>query len=61
MIVLSQRDVFNSCVVALQVALHVFKEPGFKVQADSVDLMSERKREEVKCDITCENKSFTRS
>lgn len=38
-IVLSQRDVFNSGPVAVQVALHVFKEPGLKVQADSINLI----------------------
>lgn len=40
MIVLSQRDVFNSSVVAFQVALHVFKEPWFEVQANSINLTS---------------------
>ncbi len=44
MIVLSQRDVLNSSVVGFQVALHMFKEPGFKVQADSINLMSKRKK-----------------
>lgn len=44
-IVVSQRDVLNSNAVFLQVALHVFKEPGFKVQANSVNLMLKRKRE----------------
>lgn len=38
MIVLSQRDVLYSCPVPLQVALHVFKEPGLEVQADSINL-----------------------
>lgn len=44
MVVLSQRDVFNSSLVAFQVALHVFKEPGFKMQADPIYLMSNRKK-----------------
>lgn len=43
MIVLSQRDVFNSSLVALQVALHVFEEPGLKVQANSINLIKEEK------------------
>lgn len=38
MIVLSQRDIFNSSGVLFKVALHVFEEPGFKVQADSINL-----------------------
>lgn len=46
-VVLSQRDVLHSSVISFQVALHVFKEPGFKVQADSVNLMSEDKVEYV--------------
>lgn len=46
-VVLSQRDVLHSSAISFQVALHVFKEPGFKVQADSVDLMSEDKVEYV--------------
>lgn len=37
-IVLSQRDVFYSSLLPLQVAFHVFKEPGLKVQSDPIDL-----------------------
>lgn len=37
-IVVSQRDVFNSSLVVLQVKLHMFEEPGLEVEADSIDL-----------------------
>lgn len=40
-IVLSQRDVFNSSLVSCQVLLHVFEEPGFEVQADPINLLTE--------------------
>lgn len=43
MVVMSERDILYSGVVTFQVALHVFKEPGFKVQADPVNLMSKTK------------------
>lgn len=42
-IVLPQRDELHSAVASSQVALHVLKEPGFEVQANSVDLLSRRK------------------
>lgn len=42
-IVMPQRDKLHSTAVSFQVGFHVFKEPGFEVQADSVDLMSRRK------------------
>lgn len=38
MIVLSQRNVFNSGPAAFQITLHVFEEPGLEVQTDSVNL-----------------------
>lgn len=37
-IVVSQRDIFHSTVVPLQVLLHMFKEPRFVVIANSIDL-----------------------
>lgn len=40
-IVLPQRDVFDFALVSSQVSLHVFEEPGFKVQADPVNLVAE--------------------
>lgn len=43
-VVMSERDVLHSAVVAFHVALHVFKEPGFKVQSNSVNLMLKRKK-----------------
>lgn len=51
-IVLPERDVFHSSAVGFKVALHMFKEPGFKVQANSVDLIlrethTNRKKREV--------------
>lgn len=42
-IVLSQRDVFNSTPVSFQVPLHMFEEPRFEVQADPIDLLIEGK------------------
>ena len=46
-VVLSQRNVLHSTLVSLQVALHVFEEPGFKVQPDSVNLVQERRKEKL--------------
>lgn len=40
-VVLPQRDVFDSALVSPQVPLHVFEEPRFKVQADPVNLLAE--------------------
>lgn len=37
-IVLPQGDVLNCSRVALQVTLHVFKEPRFEVQTNSINL-----------------------
>lgn len=39
-VVVSERDVLHAALAARQVALHVFEEPRFEVQADSVDLKS---------------------
>lgn len=44
-IVLSQRDVFNSTPVSCQVPLHMFEEPGFEVQADPINLLIEGKKQ----------------
>lgn len=38
-IVVSQWDIFNCSEVFFQVAFHMFEEPRFKVQPNSVDLM----------------------
>lgn len=43
-IVVPQRDVLHPGGASPQVALHVLKEPGFEVQADSVNLTSTWKR-----------------
>lgn len=40
-IVLPQRDVLNSTLVFSQVPLHMSEEPGFKVQADPINLLTE--------------------
>lgn len=55
MIVLSQRDVLHSGPVAFQVALHVFEEPGLKVQADSINLIKRIKKGRLNVIKTCEN------
>lgn len=47
-VVLPQRDVFHSGAVLLQVTLHMFKEPGFKVQANSVDLTRRANRNVIR-------------
>lgn len=49
-IVLSQWDIFNSSAVFFQVAFHMFEEPGFKVQPNSVDLMGGK---QIVCYLNC--------
>ena len=44
-VVVSERDVLHATAVVLQVAFHVFEEPGLKVQPYPVDLMAQTDRQ----------------
>ena len=51
-VVVSERDVLHTTAVVLQVAFHVFEEPGLKVQPYPVDLMADRQSDRLKVSMT---------